>query len=250
MVLPISWSEHAAAEFGQPPQAILNRQIVDSCDGCIAIFANRMGTPTAVAASGTAEEIHRLAESGKYVGILRCRRDVKPGTIDHIQAARLDDYLNSITGQALILSYSSDAELARHVNNILVQAVSRDQARADLQRQEDTAPPAPIAEVWPRIESYERQIGNRSTRDWRLVLHNTGSAPANNVYFSLDDENTWHVMRNSENPDEPDVEILAPGGEAKFHMAVTFASASRALCTVQWDDSRGRQQNSATLLIG
>jgi hypothetical protein len=30
VVVPISWGSHAAAEFGQPPQEILNGQIVDN----------------------------------------------------------------------------------------------------------------------------------------------------------------------------------------------------------------------------
>jgi hypothetical protein len=38
VVVPVSWSEHAAAEFGQPPQDILNRQLVDVADLGIAVF--------------------------------------------------------------------------------------------------------------------------------------------------------------------------------------------------------------------
>lgn len=67
VIIPISWGSHAAAEFGRGPQAILNDQLVDSCDMCIAMFWVRLGTPTAENESGSAEEIKRLSERGKYV---------------------------------------------------------------------------------------------------------------------------------------------------------------------------------------
>jgi hypothetical protein len=88
-VIPVSWGSHAAAEFGRHPQEILNEQLVDSCDMCLAIFANRLGTPTATAESGTVDEIERLHAAGKYVAILRSHRPVDTGGIDLDQAAIL-----------------------------------------------------------------------------------------------------------------------------------------------------------------
>src|SRR5258708_31902797 len=66
-VVPISWGTHAAAEFGDSPQEILNSQLVDRSDICLALFANRLGTPTASAESGTADEIERIATARRYV---------------------------------------------------------------------------------------------------------------------------------------------------------------------------------------
>ncbi|MDQ4103056.1 MAG: hypothetical protein M3186_04875, partial [Actinomycetota bacterium] len=109
VVIPVSWSEHAAAEFGEPPQDILNRQLVDVVDLGIAIFWSRLGTPTDNAESGTAEEIKRLAEAGRPVSVLRCNRSVPPKG-DHAERARLDEYLKEIFGQALVVPYDSDAQ--------------------------------------------------------------------------------------------------------------------------------------------
>lgn len=64
-VLPVSWSEHAATEFGERPQEIINGQIVEESDLAIALFYDRLGTPTSEAASGTAEEIKVLVEAGE-----------------------------------------------------------------------------------------------------------------------------------------------------------------------------------------
>ena len=93
VVLPISWGTHAAAQFGEPPQDIINSQLVEDADICIAVFANRLGTATARAESGTAEEITRVYESGGYVGVLRSRRQVDAAHLDFQQAAELQGYL-------------------------------------------------------------------------------------------------------------------------------------------------------------
>jgi hypothetical protein len=119
VITPISWGAHAAAEFGEPPQEALNRQIVDKCDICIAIFRARLGTRTKGAESGTAEEIERLSGAGKYVAVLRCQRKVDLQDIDLNQLADLDRYLLQLKDKALIINYKNDAELAQKVQNIL-----------------------------------------------------------------------------------------------------------------------------------
>ena len=132
-VIPTSWGTHAAAEFGGSPQEILNRQLVDRSDICLALFANRLGTPTALAESGTAEEIERIANGGKYVAILRSRRPVDISLINLEQAQNLERYLARIGANALVLDYATDDELSQKVDTILAAAVARDQGRAELQ---------------------------------------------------------------------------------------------------------------------
>jgi hypothetical protein len=43
VIVPVSCGSNAAAEFGRHPQEILNEQLVDDCNICVAIFANRLG---------------------------------------------------------------------------------------------------------------------------------------------------------------------------------------------------------------
>jgi hypothetical protein len=157
VVVPISWGTHAAAEFGHAPQDILNKQLVDQCDICVALLANRLGTPTTSAESGTAEEIERLGASGRYVGILRSRRPVDITGVDLDQAQKLESYLSTIAQNALILDYATDDELTQRVDTILAAAVARDQARANLQLQQATQQRLiKAAEVWPRVDSIEK----------------------------------------------------------------------------------------------
>jgi hypothetical protein len=257
-VVPISWGTHAAAEFGRAPQDILNKQLVDRCDICLALFANRLGTPTASAESGTAEEIDRIANEGRYVAILRSRRPVDASRMNLQQAQKLEEYLAKVKEKALILNYASDDELSQQVDTILAAAVARDQGRAELQlQQEPERPSGQLAEVWPRIDSSEETIRfgtNRTTtrRNWYLVLANTGDAPARNVKVRLEPygegQEVWRILTDSPES-EPEVEVLAPHSETKFHLIVAMGMASQVRCVVSWSDERGIQENMATLRL-
>jgi hypothetical protein len=252
-IVPISWGTNAAAEFGDHPQQLLNKQIVDQSDICLALFANRIGTPTSNAESGTAEEIERISSTGRYVAILRSRRPVDASQVDLEQAAKLGEYLTRIRTNALVLDYETDGELSERVDTILAAAVARDQGRADLQlQQEHKGPPARIAEVWPRVESAEVPTTIGSRRTWYLVLANTGDAPAGDVQVRLetydDQAKPWRIYAGS-SEGVPEIEVLAPHSEMKFQIVASLASAPQVRCIVSWSDERGRQDNTATLLL-
>jgi hypothetical protein len=256
-VLPISWGTHAAAEFGGSPQDLLNRQLVDRSDICLALFANRLGTPTASAESGTAEEIERIANSGRYVAILRSRRPVDASLINLKQAQDLERYLARVRANALVLDYASDDKLSQEVDTILAAAVARDQGRAELQlQQEPKQPSEPVAEVWPRVDSSEEIVfGTDRTmtrRNWYLVLANTGDAPARNVRVRLEpydeEQEVWEILTDSPGS-EPGIEVLAPHSQTRFVLIVTLGMAPQVRCVVSWSDNRGNQENMATLRL-
>jgi hypothetical protein len=226
---------------------------------CIAIFARRLGTATRNAESGTAEEIERLRDANKYVAILRSRRpvDLPAGSLN--QAKKLEQYLKKISNYGLILEYSNDVELVGQLNNILPAAVASDQTRSVTELAHATGIPQSYAEVWPRVESEDRIRTSprgelRTSRNWYLVLANTGSSPARDVRFKLEAPDgrptSWQIAGGSENG-ERDIEVLAPhGGEARFPIFLTLASGPQARCVVTWMDERGEQSNTATLQHG
>ena len=53
---PVLFETHAIPEMGDRPQAIINKQLVESCDILIGTFWTRLGTPTGKAESGPVEE--------------------------------------------------------------------------------------------------------------------------------------------------------------------------------------------------
>jgi hypothetical protein len=258
-IIPISWGTHAAAEFGQAPQEILNKQLVDRCDMCIAIFAARLGTTTKNAESGTAEEIERLADAGKYVGVLRSLKPIESvKNINATQLRKLEKYLDKISDNSLVMEYKDDAELVNRIDAILTWAVSSDQSRSVTELAQATGIAQSYAEVWPRLESEDRirtsSRGQLSTsRNWHLVLANTGTAPARDVRFKLEapdgGPSSWRIWDGTNS--EPEVEVLAPkGGEVSFPLFPVLAGGPQARCIVTWTDERGEQSNTATLRRG
>ena len=256
-IIPISWGTHAAAEFGQAPQEILNKQLVDRCDMCIAIFATRLGTATRNAESGTAEEIERLADANKYVGVLRSLKP--PDSVKNINATqlrKLEKYLDKISDKSLVMDYKDDAELVNRIDAMVTWAVSSDQSRTVTELGHATGMAQSYAEVWPRLESEDRirtsSRGQLSTsRNWYLVLANTGTSPARGVRFKLESPDggpTSWILANASRDSQPEIEVLAPhGGEARFPIFLSLASGPQSRCIVTWTDERGEQSNMATL---
>ena len=66
-VKTLYWSKNVMPEAGEYPQSIINKQILDKSDAIIAIFGNRIGSPTQHYESGTIEEIELMIQKGKQV---------------------------------------------------------------------------------------------------------------------------------------------------------------------------------------
>jgi hypothetical protein len=249
-ILPISWGMHAAAEFGQAPQEILNRQLVDRCDMCIAIFAARLGTATKKAESGTAEEIERLAEAGKYVGVLRSTRPVTTNSIKVTQLRSLEKYLNKISGKSLVMEYADDAQLNERVDTILAWAASGDQSRSATELAHKYS-----ADVWPTVEVSDH-LSPRGTRvrNWYLLLTNRGDGTARDVRVKTEPitaGEAWEFVTGIDE-DAPDVEVLGPNGgpnQIRLPIGAAMNSAGQVRCIVTWTDDRGEHSNRATLRL-
>jgi hypothetical protein len=110
VLLPLRWETHAFPEMGTGPQASINRQIVDSCDMAVAVFWTRLGTATEVAASGTAEELTRVADAGKPVMLYFSRAKVNMQSVDLQEHERLMDFKTKLQPKALIGDYGSLSE--------------------------------------------------------------------------------------------------------------------------------------------
>jgi len=253
IIVPVTWNEHAAAEFGKPPQDILNRQLVDVVDCAIAIFWGRLGSPTRNAESGTAEEIQRLHEADKPVSVLRCDRPVPQEKEDLPERLRLQEYLRSLYPNSLLMSYEDEAGLTNQVNTILTRLATTQQWEA--------AAGGPStekgeADVWPRIDAQEytesdRKGRLRSKRRWSLVLQNQGGKAALQVRFRIeaDTGESRNPLMVHTDGDDPVIEVLAPGGEARYPVLPRTQMAGQARCTVNWKDDRGDRENVATVRL-
>ena len=59
VLLPLKWETHTAPDYGERPQEIINKAIVDDCDILVGCFWTRIGSPTGEEESGTIEEIKK-----------------------------------------------------------------------------------------------------------------------------------------------------------------------------------------------
>lgn len=242
-VLPVSWTEHAVAEFGERPQAILNHQIVEEADLAVALFYDRLGTPTGEAESGTAEEIKVLVEAGKSVAVLvnsAPRVPLKGLALDERQ--RLNAYLEDLRKTALVFEYAHVGDLVGHLNNFLSRATAQFQQSVESSKNEKLDNLDPSEGVWPRVEVRESVKTDskgrvRTQRHWSLVLHNTSRGPASDVDFAflnLPEDVLFRVHRE----DGP-LGTIPPGQEARFPLLLAMGSPDAVDCVVTWTDVSG-----------
>ena len=253
-VLPISWTEHAVAEFGDRPQALLNKQIVDDADLAIALFRDRLGTPTGEAESGTAEEIKVLAEAGKQIAILVDSSPRTPLTGPALkERQRLEDYLDKLYNQALILKYADNSGLIGHINNFLSRSASQFQQNAEQAKKETPHENNfdPSEGVWPSAEVHERAVSDSkgqitTKRKWELVLNNTSHGPAKNVDFVFEglSPNAFFEVVRKKGP----IGTIPPEREVRFPLMITWGSPSMAECIVTWTDAKGNQRTTQSTI--
>lgn len=247
-VLPVSWSEHAATEFGERPQSILNGQIVEESDLAIALFYDRLGTPTGEAVSGTAEEIEILVGAKREVGVLVNTSARKPATGTVLdERRRLGRYLDELREKAIVLDYADAAELVGHLNNFLSRATGQFQQGVERSREEVSQDLDPSEGVWPRAEVRESVRTDsrgrvKAQRKWSLVLHNTSRGPASDVDFEFVDmpeEMLFDVGR-----EEGQLGTIPPGEEAQFPLFIALGSPPAVDCVVSWTDANGKARET------
>jgi len=118
------WSSDSHPEMGDRPQAIINRQMLDESDVVIAIFWNRFGTPTGVAAAGTEEEIRRATARGRKVMVYFSDLEAVNGPIDQIQSELLSQFRRKLRAEGLCGSFSSRAEFRQQLTRHLAHAIN------------------------------------------------------------------------------------------------------------------------------
>ncbi|MER7547217.1 hypothetical protein ABTW95_29835 [Spirillospora sp. NPDC127506] len=251
-VLPVSWTEHAVAEFGERPQAILNQQIVEEADLAVALFYDRLGTPTGEAESGTAEEIKVLVDAGKSVAVLvnsTPRSPLNGAALGERQ--RLNSYLEELRKSALVFDYANEGALVGHINNFLSRATAQFQQSVEASKDEEPEGPDTSEGVWPRAEVRESvktdSMGRVKTqRHWSLVLHNTSHGPASNVDFAfenLPDDALFRVHREAGS-----LGTIPPGQEVRLPLLLAWGSPNAVDCVVTWTDATGNaRQTRATV---
>lgn len=239
---PLIWERDATPGFGEAPQAILNRQLVDKADVLIGTFWTRLGTPTKEAASGTAEEIKRAADAQKPVMIYFSNEPVLPDSVDLDEYSRLRAFKDELKGTSLYDSYGSEAELARKVTAHLTH-IARERFGQEVFPPDAIASSpisVPHALVLAAAES-DREISGLDNKGrpkyrtrYRFIIKNDGDAAAENLAFEF-----VPINEGDEPPQPYDaglVSRLAPGGSLSWPLLAHMGSASQWDVIIRWEE--------------
>jgi hypothetical protein len=134
VLVPLRWETDATPEMGDRTQAIINRQIVDQCDLVVGMFWTRLGTPTGVAQSGTAEELDRAGRAGKRTLLYFSKVPVDLETVDLDEYHRLNEFKTRTYPNGLVEKYASVTDfrqkLVRHLASAVMKLIADDASAA------------------------------------------------------------------------------------------------------------------------
>lgn len=129
IIEPVLWETHSRPGMGSRPQEVINRQLVANCDLVIGAFWTRLGTPTGVAESGTAEEIEHFREAGKPVLLYFSSAPVVPESLDAEQYKALTEYKMRLGPEGLYFKYETLSEfrelLQRHLAGEVIELLKQ-----------------------------------------------------------------------------------------------------------------------------
>lgn len=94
----VYWSKNVYSQYGGSPQEIINQQIVDSADMCVAVFCTKFGTSTDDFDSGTEEEITRIINMKKQIFLYFLDKPVSPSQINTEQFSKVLKFQQKYTG--------------------------------------------------------------------------------------------------------------------------------------------------------
>lgn len=105
------WSKDSYSEFGNSPQKLLNKQIVDSSDMALGIFWTRFGTPTENYGSGTEEEIERMLNNKKQVFLYFLDKPISPSEFDTKQYKKIQMFKDKHKNEGVFFNVPDESAL-------------------------------------------------------------------------------------------------------------------------------------------
>lgn len=106
------WSKDSYSEFGNHPQKLLNKQIVDSSDMALGVFWTRFGTPTENYGSGTEEEIERMLSMGKQVFLYFLDKPVQLSKFDPEQYKKIQAFMDTHKNEGIFFNVPDERALS------------------------------------------------------------------------------------------------------------------------------------------
>lgn len=137
-VKTLYWSKNVMPEAGDYPQSIINKQILDKSDAIIAIFGNKIGSPTQHYESGTIEEIELMIQKRKQVFVYFSDKPVRKSEIDMEAEAKIQAFKEKYRDRGIYVVYGSDEEFNYYVSMHLTRYLTTELANEVNQVSENT----------------------------------------------------------------------------------------------------------------
>lgn len=118
-VKTLHWSKNVMPQAGDYPQSLINKQILDKSDAIIAIFGNKVGSPTQHYESGTIEEIEQMIQKGKQVFVYFSDKPVRKSEIDMEADAKIQAFKEKYQDRGIYAVYESDEDFYESISRNL-----------------------------------------------------------------------------------------------------------------------------------
>jgi hypothetical protein len=156
---PVGWETDSYPSLGDRPQGVLNKQIVDDADLIVAVFWNRLGTPTGEAESGSVEELERHMAAGKPAMVYFSSTPVKRESVDDEQWKRLVAFRKKLRDTALTEDFEGPDDFRRKFARQLATAVNKESHFTSKQKTAVLLVPAEIPDRHvPTLSSEAQQL--------------------------------------------------------------------------------------------
>jgi len=244
ILLPRRWETAAVPELdGTDGQTVINRQLVDDADIVIAIFHQTLGSATARAASGTAEELGQASDDGKPVHVYFSKMPIDRDH-DRDKLAALDEFRESIESRGLYGSFETAGDLENQVRA----AIEHDLGKLRLAAPNvGTNTGASLSAAY----DYDRELDNKGrmrTRRERIVVTNAGEVVARDVSVSLTSLEDGQVAPEMWNNDES-FTVAPKGGTFTIMILTHSGTANRVKAEFTWTEDGEQKTDSHTLSL-
>lgn len=241
VLIPYLYEQHAIPVMGGHPQSLLNKQAVDRADVVVAFFDAKLGTETAEAVSGTAEEIIKANDAGKPVHIYFSDEPIPRGT-DLEQLRKLEEFKTTLRDKALYASYEDPKDLASKV----IQAIDYDISTQSWALK-TTASGTSGADLKMWHENRREQSGtdNKGRPKYRtlvndLVVRNDGNRTAEGITLEIVGESPGLF-------EAPEPFDLTPTSESQFNMIALHSG--NAVVKASWTEGGESKEVTRTVRV-
>jgi hypothetical protein len=227
ILLPRHWKSDAVPRVGGGSgQGVINHQLVNDADIVIALFDSRIGQATADAVSGTAEEIQRAADAGKYVHVWFSNEPI-PRDADLQQLKALQEFRTNLETQGLLGQYDSLADLSYRVRSAV----------------EDDVTQLGLGSPQVSRRGAEHAIPRAKRDGSSLVIENKSSDVAAEQFRFACDTTAVGLLYDGEPVD------LLPDSEMRWGIEVFAQSPPHLTLTMQWREDDKPQEQTQTIAL-